>query len=237
VTTSAPVLTARKLALRYSRRHLLRERRREFWALRDVSLDLFGGETLGVIGRNGAGKSSLLRILAGLLRPDSGTVDHDGLHTTLLSLQVGFVAHLTGRENAIISGLLLGMRYAEIAAKMDSIVDFAELDEFIDEPIDTYSSGMRARLGFATAFHVEPDVLLIDEVFGVGDAAFQEKSKAAMRRRIASDNTVVLVSHSPELVRDLCDRVIWLERGEVRATGEPDRIVGDYLSAAGGKAR
>jgi len=207
---------------------LLSRRRVEFWALKEVSLDLYVGETLGVVGRNGAGKSTLLRLLAGIIRPDRGTLETHGFQATLLSLQVGFVDYLTGRENVVISGLLLGMTRTEVEEKMDSIVAFAELEEFIDEPIQTYSSGMRARLGFSTAVHVEPDILLIDETLGVGDAEFQEKSKRVMQEKMRSDRTVVLVSHSLGLIRSVCDRVVWIEQGRTQMEGDPEEVLRAY---------
>jgi lipopolysaccharide transport system ATP-binding protein len=200
----------------------------EFWALEDVSLTVNRGETLGVIGRNGAGKSTLLRLLAGIIRPDRGIVENLGYQSTLLSLQVGFVDYLSGRENVILSGMLLGMHRREIEEKMASIIEFAELGEFIDQPIQTYSSGMRARLGFSTALHVEPDILLIDEVLGVGDAEFKEKSTRAMRERMRSDRTVVLVSHSLGLIRSVCDRVVWIEKGRNREEGDPKTVGKSY---------
>lgn len=207
---------------------LLSGRRVGFWALEDVSLDLHVRETLGVVGRNGGGKSTLLRLLAGIIKPDRGTVETYGYQATLLSLQVGFVDYLTGRENVVISGLLLGMARREIEEKMSSIIAFAELEDFIDEPIQTYSSGMRARLGFSTAVHVEPDILLIDETLGVGDAEFQEKSTRMMREKLRSDQTVVLVSHSLQLIRSVCDRVVWIERGRTNMAGSPDDVIAAY---------
>jgi lipopolysaccharide transport system ATP-binding protein len=200
-----------------------------FWALENVSLEIYRGETLGVIGRNGMGKSTLLRLLAGIINPDRGTVQFDSpCHISLLSLQVGFIPQLTGRENAVLSGMLLGMRRKEIEARMDKIIDFAELGDFFDQPISTYSTGMRARLGFSVAFQADPDVLLIDEVFGVGDAEFREKSTRAMRQKIRSNRTVVLVSHSPQMIRNLCDRVVWIEKGRTWLEGDPDTVLTAY---------
>lgn len=223
------VLELENVGLRYARGGGFLRPTSDFWAVRDVSLELRAGETLGIIGRNGAGKSSLLKLLAGIIRPDRGQMINYGYETTLLSLQVGFVQHLSGRENVILSGLLLGLTLQEIEDKIDQIIAFAELEEFVDEPIQTYSSGMRARLGFSTAFHADPDVLLIDEVLGVGDAAFVKKSKKVMREQIQSDKTVVLVSHSAGSIRSLCDRVVWIDRGEVRAEGPPDEVLESYL--------
>jgi len=222
------MLELREVGVCYRRRRWLRQGSDEFWALRDVTMTLQRGETLGLIGRNGAGKSTLLRILAGIIRPDRGEVRAFGHQATLLSLQVGFVPHLSGRENVFLSGLLLGLTWRRIQAEMDSIVAFSELEGFIDEPIQTYSSGMRARLGFSIAFHADPDILLVDETLGVGDAAFVKKSTAVMRERMRSDKTVALVSHSPGSIRSLCDRAIWIEEGTVRSEGEPAKVLDEY---------
>ncbi len=222
------MLELRSVGLFYSRkRRLTRPGAADFWALRDVSLELRRGETLGVIGRNGSGKTSLLKVLAGILRPDRGELTRRCGPATLLSLQVGFLPDLSGRQNVTLSGLLLGMRREEIERRMSAITEFAELEEFIDEPIRTYSAGMRARLGFATAFQIDPDVLLIDEVLGVGDAEFLRKSRAALKAKVQSDRTVVIVSHSPQMITDLCDRAVWLDGGVSRMEGD----VGDVLSA------
>jgi len=226
------VLSLRNVGVRYGRRrHLFSQHQSEFWALRDVTLDLFSGETLGVIGRNGAGKTTLLKVLAGILRPDTGSYVNNGYRATLLSLQVGFVGYLSGRENAILSGLLLGMHRREIERKMDAIISFSGLEDFIDEPIQTYSSGMKARLGFSTAFQVDPDILLVDEVMGVGDAEFTEKSKAVMREKIRSDKTVVLVSHNTDVIRSLADRMVWIEKGGTVAQGGPDEVLEAYAQS------
>jgi lipopolysaccharide transport system ATP-binding protein len=199
-----------------------------FWALQDVSFELYRGETLGIVGRNGAGKSTLLRVLAGIITPERGKVVGNGYQASLLSLQVGFVPHLTGRENAILSGLLLGLHRREVEAAINEIIEFAELAEFIDEPVRTYSAGMKARLGFAVAFQANPDVLLIDEVLAVGDAEFRKKSAAAMRERIQSDKTVVLVSHNAPTLRELCDRAVWIENGVSRAEGSTEVVLRQY---------
>ncbi|HSN17654.1 MAG TPA: ABC transporter ATP-binding protein, partial [Gammaproteobacteria bacterium] len=182
------VIELKNIGVRYRRKAGFM-RSNAFWALHDVSFDLKHGENLGVIGRNGAGKSTLLRLLAGILAPDTGSIVHRVERVSLLALQAGFIPALTGRENAVLSGILLGMKRAEVEARMDEMVRFAELENFIDEPVRTYSSGMRARLGFTVAFQADPDVLLIDEVLGTGDAGFKEKSAAAMQAKIASDKT------------------------------------------------
>ena len=210
------------------RRRGRRVRRDPYLALDDVSLELRPGEVLGVIGRNGSGKSTLLRVLAGILQPDRGRVVNHGVRASLLSLRVGFARHLSGRRNIVLSGLLLGVEMSRIQAKMEEIIAFAELEDFIDEPISTYSSGMTARLGFATAFQMDPEVLLIDEVLSVGDGAFAKKSSAVLRERIHSNKTVVLVSHNTKRTLELADRVVWIERGSVREMGEPEAVIEAY---------
>lgn len=220
-------LTLKNVGAFYWRRtgYLHKER---FWALRDVSFDLHHGESLGVIGRNGAGKSTLLQLLAGILRPDQGTLINHGVRATLLSLQIGFVPYLSGRQNAILSGMLLGLAKQEVEEKMADIRAFSELGDFFDQPINAYSSGMKARLGFSVAFQLNPDVLLIDEVLGVGDAEFKAKSSQIMREKIRSDKTIVLVSHSPGTIRQLCDRAVWIDNGATRAEGETTEVLDRY---------
>lgn len=195
-------------------------RKEEFWALKDVSFDVFHGETLGVIGRNGVGKSTLLRLLAGIISPDEGKVINHGVNASLLSLQVGFIQHLTGRENAILGGMMLGLSKGEILKRMDEIRAYADIGDFFDQPVHGYSSGMRARLGFSVATYADPDVILLDEVLGVGDADFRKKSALTMREKIKSKKTVVLVSHHMGLISEVCDRVVWLYEHRVKAVGE-----------------
>ena len=205
-------------------------RRKRYWALKDISFDLYKGESLGIIGKNGCGKSTLLRLLANTMCPDCGElVGVDTIRTSLLSLQLGFVNYLPGRENAVLSGMFLGMTKREIESRMDDIIEFSELGEFIDQPLSTYSSGMRARLGFAVAFQLEPDVLLVDEVTGVGDLSFREKSNLKMRERLNSrDTTIVFVSHQANQVASLCDRAIWIDEGVVKASGGVDEVIAAY---------
>ncbi len=204
-------------------------RTRESWAVRDVSFELMSGETLGLIGGNGAGKSTVLRVMAGIIQPDRGVIHRRTDYTaSLLALQVGFMPFLTGRENVFLSGVVLGMSKREIARRFDDIVAFAELEESIDNLLATYSVGMRARLGFAVSLQADPDVLLVDEVLGVGDAAFREKSMAAMRAKILSNKTVVMVSHNETSLRELCNRVVWIERGAVVEQGAPGAILDRY---------
>jgi lipopolysaccharide transport system ATP-binding protein len=227
------ILSLHNVGLYYSRR-LRFLRRSRYWALRDVSFDLHTGETLGVIGKNGVGKSTLLRILAGIIAPSAGkmVVHRPGLRISLISLGAGFVPFLSGRENAILSGMLLGATKKEILARMDHILAFSELNDFFDQPVNTYSTGMRARLGFSVAYHIDPDVILLDEVLGVGDEAFRNKSTSAMKERIKSEKTVVLVSHSVPLIREICDRLVWIEDGKTQAQGEVSEVLDAYLKSS-----
>lgn len=199
-----------------------------FWALDDVSVSLRRGERLGVIGRNGAGKSTLLRVIAGILQPDRGSVRRAPVSCQLLSLALGFTPHLSGRDNAILSGLMLGLRRAEIMARLQAIRDFCELGDFFEQPIAAYSSGMVMRLAFSVAIQVEPDVLLIDEVLAVGDTEFREKSGNALRERMGEGHTVVLVSHDEEQIASLCDRVLWIEHGKSVLEGARDMVFEAY---------
>lgn len=199
-----------------------------YWALKDVSLDLHRGESLGIIGRNGAGKSTLLKLLAGITRPDKGTIYNPGYRATLLSLQAGFIPNLTGRDNAILSGMLLGMKKKDIKSRLPAIQEFAGLNEFFYQPVNTYSTGMKGRLGFAVASQLEPDIFLIDEVLGVGDAEFKRKSERMMKNLIRSDRTVVIVSHSPSSIKELCDRAVWIEGGRTRAEGPAGTVLDAY---------
>ncbi len=198
---------------------------KKFWALRDVSLEIYQGETLGVLGSNGAGKSTLMRTLAGIVGVDRGRVYRDPrFSVSLLSLGVGFESNLTGRQNAILSGMLLGMHRATIEKRLDRIRDFAELGEFFDQPVFIYSSGMLSRLGFAVAMQADPDVLLIDEVFAVGDVNFRDKSTDAIRTRMDAGRTVVLITHDLLSLRRLCTRAVWIDGGVSRLSGTVDEV-------------
>ncbi|MFK7957283.1 MAG: ABC transporter ATP-binding protein [Lysobacterales bacterium] len=201
-----------------------------FWALKDLSFTIADGMSLGVIGNNGAGKSTLLAVLAGIVSPDLGEVKLGGRSATLLSLNAGLDPALSGRNNAVLSGLLLGVSRKRIKAEMDNIREFSGLGEFFDRPAHTYSAGMRARLGFAVAVYLEPDVLLIDEVVGVGDMAFRQKSAGVIQDRMSSSQTVVLVSHSLPLMRLYCDHVLWLDHGKIKALGERDEVLDAYVN-------
>ena len=196
-----------------------------FSALQDVSLTVEKGRTVGVIGSNGSGKSTLLKLVAGIAKPTLGTVRVDGRISALIELGAGFHPEISGRENVFINGIMLGLSKREITRKFDEIVEFAELEDFIDAPVKTYSSGMYMRLGFAVAIHVDPDVLLIDEVLAVGDQSSTHKCLdkfAEFRRR---GKTILLVTHSLDLVERLCDEAVWLDDGRIRATGAPPRVV------------
>lgn len=203
----------------------------KYTPLRDISFDLHRGETVGIIGRNGAGKSTLLRMIAGITEPDGGRIVNHGARVSLLSLGAGFMPQLTGRENAILSGMLLGMHRKDISRRMDAIIDFSGIGDFIDQPLHTYSAGMRARLGFSTAIQVNPDVLLIDEVLGVGDEEFRIKSTREIKRLIRSEKTVVLVSHQIPVVKELCDKVVWIDEGVVKHAGGTEDTLAQYAGA------
>lgn len=222
-----PVLSLANVTLDYqTRAAFFRHNQRR--ALDDVSFEVLRGETLGVVGGNGSGKSTLLRVLAGIYRPNRGEIRRGCEHIMLLSLSLGFDPELSGRDNALLSGVLLGGRRRSVTNKLDEILAFAELEARADDPIKTYSSGMRARLGFSVALTMQADLLLIDEVLGVGDLEFQQKAKAAMLERINSEQTVVLVSHSLGMVEQLCPRVLWLDQGRVAMQGERASVLNAY---------
>lgn len=203
-----------------------------FWGLSDVSFQLRAGETLGVIGGNGAGKSTLLRLIAGIIDQDRGEICRaPGMRASLLALNAGFRPELPGKDNALLAGMLLGMSYAEINDRLPEIREFCGIGDFFDQPVAVYSTGMRARLGFAVAVYADPDVLLIDEVLGVGDQEFQDRSSKAMRQKINSNKTVVLVSHSMAAIRELCDTVLWIHKGKTVAIGSADHIISEYDKA------
>jgi lipopolysaccharide transport system ATP-binding protein len=201
-----------------------------FWALRDVSLDVREREVLGLIGRNGAGKTTLLKILTRITRPTSGWVEIRGRVRSLLEVGTGFHGELTGRENTYLSGSILGMGKREIDHKFDEIVAFAEIDKFIDTPVKHYSSGMYVRLAFAVAAHLEPEILLVDEVLAVGDINFQKKCLGKMGDVARAGRTVVLVSHQLNQIRRLCDRAVWVDGGQIRMAGLTHEVVSAYES-------
>ncbi|MDZ4768862.1 MAG: ABC transporter ATP-binding protein, partial [Chloroflexota bacterium] len=206
-----------------------RTTRETFWALRDVSFEVPRGEVMGIIGRNGAGKSTLLKILARITKPTTGSIDLYGRVGSLLEVGTGFHPELTGHENIYLSGTILGMRRAEIARQFDAIVDFAEVEQFLDTPVKRYSSGMYMRLAFAVAAHLEPEILIVDEVLAVGDAAFQKKSLGKMGDVAKSGRTVLFVSHNMAAVEALCSRALLLERGRTAFLGAASEAIGRYL--------
>jgi teichoic acid transport system ATP-binding protein len=203
-----------------------------FKALEDVSFHVERGHTVGIIGSNGAGKSTLLKALAGVCQPDSGIIKLYSESVSLLTLGTGFESDLIGIDNIYLNGAVLGIPRKEIDKKLQDIIDFADIGDFIYNPIRTYSSGMRSRLAFAIACNIEPDILLLDEMLGVGDEEFRVKSGARIRELILSERTVVLVSHSMGVIRELCDRVLWLEKGRVMDYGATEKVVNDYTEYA-----
>lgn len=232
---------AKSYVLRRQRRFLLhdavnklmmRPKRREvYWAIKDVSFEIKRGETVAFLGRNGAGKSTLMSIIAGTMSPSRGTVEVNGRVGALLELGAGFHPDLTGRENVELNAALLGMTRAQITDLFPKIVEFAELEEFIDVPLRAYSSGMQMRLGFSVAIHMDPDLLVMDEVFAVGDARFQKKCVERTLGTISQGKTLLFVSHSADAIRQLCKRVIWLRKGVVELDGPTEEVLGAYARA------
>ncbi len=201
----------------------------EFKAVNNVSFEVKKGEILGIIGKNGSGKSTMLKALAGIFCPDSGTIDLKGHTVSLLSIGVGFQKEVTGRENILLSGMLLGFSEEEIREKMPQIIEFAELGKFIDMPVKTYSSGMYSKLAFSITAILETEIMLIDEVLSVGDEHFKKKSYAKMKQLISNrDRTVIIVSHSITTLKDLCDKVMWMHEGEIKKIGTPEEILPEY---------
>jgi ABC-type polysaccharide/polyol phosphate transport system ATPase subunit len=206
-------------------------------ALKDISFVVDRGEAFGIVGRNGSGKSTMLKIISGILKPTSGTVSVHGRIAALIELGAGFHPEITGRENVYINGIMLGLTRKEIDARFDRIIEFAGIGDFLDQPVKTYSSGMYVRLGFAVAVHVDPDILLIDEVLSVGDEEFSQKCIAKIQEMKYRGVTLIFVTHQLEQVRKLCDRALWLDHGEATAIGDPTRVVDAYLQVvAGGSA-
>ena len=220
---------SRALALLLDRSHNRQQSSGEFWALRHVSFTVERGETVGIIGRNGSGKSTLLRVIAGIYPPDEGTVSVDGEVSTLFSLGTGFNVELSGRDNIYLNGVMIGLTRTQIDRILDAVIEFAELGDFIDMPVRTYSSGMRSRLGFAIAMHSDKDIVLTDEIMSAGDAAFRQKAEAEMER-IMGEKTVLLVSHAMGTIAKFATRVIWLNRGIMAAMGDPKEVIDQYLA-------
>lgn len=201
---------------------------RPFLALRDISLDIDEGESLGIIGHNGAGKSTLLKVISGVIVPTGGNVRVRGKIAPLIELSAGFDHELTGRENIYLNASILGFSRREIADKYESIVKFAELEDFIDSPLKSYSSGMIARLGFSIATEINPDILMVDEVLAVGDARFKDKSKKRILEFRNRGITILFVSHNMEEVRNLCNRVLWLDHGSIKLIGDAAEVISEY---------
>jgi len=209
-----------------------RTRYEEFWALRDVSFDIPHGSTFGIIGGNGSGKSTLLKVLAGILRADEGTASANGRLSALLELGAGFHPELTGRENIYLNGAILGFTARDIRQRFDDIVGFAELDKFIDEPVRNYSSGMYVRLGFSVAIHVEPEILLVDEVLAVGDHTFQRRCLERFDRLRDEGRTIVVVSHDLDMIGWLCERTAWINRGSLAALGPSGEVIEAFVTGS-----
>ena len=199
-----------------------------FEAVKGVSFSVKKGEILGIVGKNGSGKSTMLKAIAGIFSPDEGSIDLHGNSVSLLSIGVGFEKKLTGRENILLSGLLLGFSEEQVRAKMDEIINFAGLGKFIDMPVKTYSSGMYSKLAFSITAILEADIMLIDEVLSVGDAKFKKKSYNKMKELISNDRTVVIVSHSSQQLQELCTSILWLHEGELRMQGETKKVLEAY---------
>jgi lipopolysaccharide transport system ATP-binding protein len=207
----------------------------EFWALRDISFEIMKGETMGIIGRNGAGKSTLLQLICGTLTPTSGEVQVCGRVAALLELGAGFNPEFTGRDNVYMNGAIMGLSKLEVDDRFDNIAAFADIKDFIDQPVKTYSSGMYVRLAFASAIHVNPDILIVDEALAVGDMFFQSKCMARMRRMMESGVTVLFVSHDTSSVKSLCQRGVFLENGELKKIGKASEVVAKYISIVHGE--
>lgn len=204
----------------------------DFWALKDISFNISTGETFGLVGDNGSGKSTLLKCMAQILYPDKGDITMRGRVAALLEVGSGFHPELSGRENVFLNGSILGMSKREIASKFDEIVDFSGVSEFIDQPVKNYSSGMYVRLGFSVAIHVNPDILLVDEVLAVGDESFQQKCAEKFTEFRREGKTVVIVSHALGTMMTMCDRLAWLQHGDLQKVGDPEEVVAAYRGVA-----
>jgi ABC-type polysaccharide/polyol phosphate transport system ATPase subunit len=242
---SETVISIENVVLNFPRRRglismilgLFKDTKRSYTALNGVSLEINKGEIVGVIGTNGCGKSTLLRVISGIYPPDEGRCKVKGKISLLAGLGTGFSAHQTGRENAILYGSILGYSEEKIAGKLPEIVDFSELGDFIDEPIRTYSAGMKARLGLAVASAIQPEILLIDEVLGVGDPTFKKKSTDRIMEMVEEAGTVVIVSHSFGMLSKLCDRIVLIDDGEIVDVGQPSSVIQTYHERADNKKR
>lgn len=244
---STPAIRATDVGIRFLIRHqrsptvhsgLVRfmkgkARAEEFWALRNVSFEVPQGQVLGIIGSNGSGKSTMLRVLARILAPDEGEMEIRGRTSSLITLGAGFQPTLSGIENVYYNGMLLGLSKQQIESRLEEIVEFAELGKFIDAPVGTYSSGMRARLGFSVAVHVDPEILIVDEVLVVGDAKFRAKCASKFEEFFKRGITVVMVQHNLDAIVSMCHQTLWLEKGVMKMLGEPLEVVNKYLEHQG----
>ena len=213
---------------------IMRRRRsvhEDFWALKDVSFEVPKGSTFGLIGSNGSGKSTLLKCLANIYYPNRGTISHTGRVAAMLEVGSGFHSELSGRENIYLNGSILGMTKKQVESKIDEIIDFSGVGQFIDQPVKNYSSGMYVRLGFAISINVDPDILVVDEVLSVGDAEFQEKCFDRFRALKKAGKTVILVSHSTETVLSMCDEAAWINKGELQMVGDAKSTIRAYLDS------
>ncbi len=207
----------------------VKKKDKAFEAVKDISFDVYRGEIVGIIGKNGSGKSTLLRAIANIYAPNRGTIDNYGHTVGLMAIGVGFINSLSGRENIILSGLLMGYTWKEVDKMIDEIITFSELGDFIDEPVNSYSSGMHSKLAFAISSVMETDIMLVDETLSVGDRRFRKKSEAKMRSLINEENkTVLIVSHNLSTLQELCQRVIWIDKGVVRMDGPTDEVIQAY---------
>lgn len=221
----------KKTSIKKTLLHLKRQKPDRFVAVKGISFYVREGEILGIIGKNGSGKSTTLNALAGIFSPDSGSINLNGHSISLLSIGVGFIREMTGRENITLSGMLLGFTEEQVKAKEQEIIDFAEIGEFIDMPVRTYSSGMYSKLAFSITAILETDIMLIDEVLSVGDQKFKKKSYEKMKSLISNkDRTVVIVSHSIETLKQLCDTVMWMHEGQIKRIGDPDEVLDEYVA-------
>ena len=221
----------KKTSIKKTLLHLKRQKPDRFVAVKGISFYVREGEILGIIGKNGSGKSTTLNALAGIFSPDSGSIDLNGHSISLLSIGVGFIREMTGRENITLSGMLLGFTEEQVKAKEKEIIDFAEIGEFIDMPVRTYSSGMYSKLAFSITAILETDIMLIDEVLSVGDQKFKKKSYEKMKSLISNkDRTVVIVSHSIETLKQLCDTVMWMHEGQIKRIGDPNEVLDEYVA-------
>jgi len=225
----------REALVNFAKRAIFRSKdfKEEIWALNNVSFSVGKGEIVGIIGRNGAGKSTLLKILSKIMYPTNGKINIQGRVGSLLEVGTGFHWELSGRENIYLNGSILGMRKKEVKSKLDAIVDFAEVERFLDTPIKYYSSGMRLKLGFSVAAHLDTDILFVDEVLAVGDVAFQKKCLDTMKDLRNSGRTVIFVSHTMSTVENLCPRVLWFDKGELRMDGRSSDVINHYISQFG----